>query len=88
MHIQSRTKCNWLRERLEAKSAYKLSNEEKFVAYDRLAWVTLFENYLGSLKIGFVMINGKIKITEINRELKLLLTIWEKTQDSFVFFKK
>eukprot|EP01125_Pyxidicula_operculata_P002765 TRINITY_DN125_c0_g2_i1.p1 TRINITY_DN125_c0_g2~~TRINITY_DN125_c0_g2_i1.p1 ORF type:complete len:997 (-),score=267.81 TRINITY_DN125_c0_g2_i1:88-3078(-) len=47
MHIQDRQKCNWLRERIEnRKNTYVVSKEDRKNLYDRLAWASLFEQYL------------------------------------------
>eukprot|EP01125_Pyxidicula_operculata_P002764 TRINITY_DN125_c0_g1_i1.p1 TRINITY_DN125_c0_g1~~TRINITY_DN125_c0_g1_i1.p1 ORF type:complete len:976 (-),score=270.64 TRINITY_DN125_c0_g1_i1:145-3072(-) len=47
MHIQDRTRCNWLRERLENRNKYyNLSPEGKKLLYERLAMATKFEQYL------------------------------------------
>jgi len=90
MHIQSRTKCNWLRERIENRHAYLLKNEEKLVAYDRLAWATHFEKFLG-IKFsdkrfgcdgGEVMIPG-LKFSSMmleNTVFKILFSEWH-TED-------
>lgn len=46
MHIQDRFRANWIRERFETDDKYKLPKDEKINLLDRLAWATLFEQFL------------------------------------------
>lgn len=46
MHIQDRLRSNWIRERFETEEKYQLSKEQKINLIDRLAWATLFEQFL------------------------------------------
>lgn len=48
MHIPDRDKCNWLREKIETPAAMQFSRERREVIFDRLAWSTLFENFLAT----------------------------------------
>lgn len=48
MHIPDRDKCNWLREKIETPAATQFSRERREVIFDRLAWSTLFENFLAT----------------------------------------
>lgn len=46
MHIQDRFRSNWIRERFETDEKYQLSKDQKINLIDRLAWATLFEQFL------------------------------------------
>ncbi|EEB07374.1 2-oxoglutarate dehydrogenase [Schizosaccharomyces japonicus yFS275] len=46
IHIASREKCNWLRERVEIPSPYSYTVEEKKMIFDRLTWSDSFERFL------------------------------------------
>lgn len=46
MHIQDRAKCNWIRERLETKTKWTFTKEEKKRLLDRLIWAHAFEDFL------------------------------------------
>lgn len=48
MHIQSRDKCNWLRERVEMATVPPLAKERKLQVFDRLAYADHFERYLAN----------------------------------------
>ncbi|KAI9124562.1 hypothetical protein K1719_004484 [Acacia pycnantha] len=48
MHIADREKCNWLRDRIETPAPTQLNRERREVILDRLAWSTLFENFLAT----------------------------------------
>jgi 2-oxoglutarate dehydrogenase E1 component len=48
IHIPSREKCDWIRERVEIPTPYKYSVDEKRRILDRLIWATLFETFLSS----------------------------------------
>jgi 2-oxoglutarate dehydrogenase E1 component len=48
MHIPDRDKCNWLREKIETPATTQFSRERREVIFDRLAWSTLFENFLAT----------------------------------------
>ena len=48
MHINSRDKCNWLRERVELARTPALSKEHKLRVFDRLAHADHFERYLAN----------------------------------------
>lgn len=48
MHISDREKCNWLRDKIETPSATQFNRERREVILDRLAWSTLFENFLAT----------------------------------------
>ncbi|AOA62167.1 Mitochondrial alpha-ketoglutarate dehydrogenase complex component [Komagataella phaffii CBS 7435] len=48
VHIPSREKCDWLRERIEIPTPYKYSVDEKRQILDRLIWSCSFENFLSS----------------------------------------
>jgi 2-oxoglutarate dehydrogenase E1 component len=45
MHIQDRSKCNWIRERIETPIQHQFSKEEKLIILDRLIWATNFEGF-------------------------------------------
>ncbi|KAL1323090.1 hypothetical protein HN51_068118 [Arachis hypogaea] len=48
MHIADRNKCNWLREKIETPTPTQYNRERREVIFDRLAWSTLFENFLAT----------------------------------------
>ncbi|XP_050208860.1 uncharacterized protein LOC126659602 [Mercurialis annua] len=48
MHIQNREKCNWLKDRIETPEPVRYSQERLELFLDRLAWSTLFENFLAA----------------------------------------
>ncbi|KAI9128126.1 hypothetical protein K1719_001119 [Acacia pycnantha] len=48
MHISDREKCNWMRDKIETPLATQFSSERREVILDRLAWSTLFENFLAT----------------------------------------
>lgn len=48
MHIPSRDKCDWIRERVEIPTPFKFSKEQKHQILDRLMWASLFESFLAS----------------------------------------
>nr|KYP75446.1 hypothetical protein KK1_008176 [Cajanus cajan] len=48
MHIPDRGKCNWLREKIETPVPTQYNRERREVIFDRLAWSTLFENFLAT----------------------------------------
>ena len=48
MHIPDRDKCNWLRDKIETPAPTQFNRERREVIFDRLAWSTLFENFLAT----------------------------------------
>lgn len=48
IHIPSREKCDWLRERIEIPTPYKFSADQKRQILDRLMWACEFENFLAT----------------------------------------
>ncbi|KAF7811343.1 2-oxoglutarate dehydrogenase, mitochondrial-like [Senna tora] len=48
MHISDREKCNWLRDRIETPTPRQFTRQRREVILDRLAWSTLFENFLAT----------------------------------------
>lgn len=48
IHIPSREKCDWLRERIEIPTPFKYSVDEKRMILDRLIWSCSFETFLSS----------------------------------------
>lgn len=48
IHIPSREKCDWLRERIEVPVPYKFSPDQKRQILDRLMWACEFENFLST----------------------------------------
>ncbi|KAI4348125.1 hypothetical protein L6164_008884 [Bauhinia variegata] len=48
MHIADREKCNWLRDKIETPTPTQFDCERREVIFDRLAWSTLFENFLAT----------------------------------------
>ncbi|XP_027364385.1 2-oxoglutarate dehydrogenase, mitochondrial-like [Abrus precatorius] len=48
MHIPDREKCNWLRDKIETPTPTHYNRERREVIFDRLAWSTLFENFLAT----------------------------------------
>lgn len=48
MHIPSREKCDWIRQRVEVPEPYKYSTDERRRILDRLMWSTSFEQFLSS----------------------------------------
>eukprot|EP01114_Cavostelium_apophysatum_P002869 TRINITY_DN1256_c0_g1_i1.p1 TRINITY_DN1256_c0_g1~~TRINITY_DN1256_c0_g1_i1.p1 ORF type:complete len:1024 (+),score=305.35 TRINITY_DN1256_c0_g1_i1:177-3248(+) len=51
MHIQDAEAINWIREKFETPTPYSFTTEERTVIFDRLAWATKFERFIG-LKYG------------------------------------
>lgn len=54
MHIQDRSKCNWIRERIETPIQHQFSKEEKLIILDRLIWATNFEGFC-ALKVKIIL---------------------------------
>lgn len=48
IHIPSKERCDWLRERIEIPTPFKYSNDQKRQILDRLIWATLFEAFLAT----------------------------------------
>jgi 2-oxoglutarate dehydrogenase E1 component len=48
IHIPDRTRCDWLRERLEVPTPFKYSIDEKRRILDRLIWSSSFEAFLAT----------------------------------------
>lgn len=48
IHIPSREKCDWLRERIEIPQPYKYTVDQKRQILDRLVWATSFETFLST----------------------------------------
>ena len=48
IHIPSREKCDWLRERIEVPTPYQFSADQKRQILDRLMWACEFENFLST----------------------------------------
>ncbi|EER32356.1 2-oxoglutarate dehydrogenase E1 component, mitochondrial precursor [Candida tropicalis MYA-3404] len=48
VHIPSKEKCDWLRDRIEVPQPYKYSPDQKRQILDRLIWATSFEAFLSS----------------------------------------
>lgn len=48
VHIPSREKCDWLRERIEIPERYKYTIDQKRQILDRLIWATSFESFLST----------------------------------------
>lgn len=48
IHIPSREKCDWLRERIEVPTPYTFSPDQKRQILDRLMWACEFENFLST----------------------------------------
>lgn len=48
IHIPSREKCDWLRERIEIPTPYQYSSDEKRQILDRLIWSSSFESFLST----------------------------------------
>ncbi|KAG7664748.1 KGD1 [[Candida] subhashii] len=48
VHIPSKDKCDWLRERVEIPEPYKYSPDQKRQILDRLIWATSFETFLAN----------------------------------------
>ncbi|ODV87468.1 hypothetical protein CANARDRAFT_26868 [[Candida] arabinofermentans NRRL YB-2248] len=48
VHIPSREKCDWLRERVEIPTPYKYNPDQKRQILDRLIWACEFENFLST----------------------------------------
>lgn len=48
IHIPSREKCEWLRERIEIPSRFKYTVDQKRQILDRLVWATSFETFLST----------------------------------------
>ncbi|XP_004307551.1 PREDICTED: 2-oxoglutarate dehydrogenase, mitochondrial-like [Fragaria vesca subsp. vesca] len=48
MHIAERSKCNWLREKIETPTMMLYNRKRREVFLDRLIWSTQFENFLHS----------------------------------------
>ncbi|KAJ1435522.1 Transketolase-like, pyrimidine-binding domain [Sesbania bispinosa] len=48
MHIADREKCNWLRDKIETPTPTQFNRERREAIFDRLAWSSLFENFLAT----------------------------------------
>jgi 2-oxoglutarate dehydrogenase E1 component len=48
IHIPSREKCDWLRERIEIPTPYNYTTDQKRQILDRLVWATSFETFLST----------------------------------------
>ncbi|RLV93777.1 2-oxoglutarate dehydrogenase mitochondrial [Spathaspora sp. JA1] len=48
VHIPSKEKCDWLRERVEIPTPFKYSADQKRQILDRLIWATSFETFLST----------------------------------------
>lgn len=48
IHIPSREKCDWLRERIQIPQPYKYTVDQKRQILDRLVWATSFESFLST----------------------------------------
>ncbi|BFZ61136.1 2-oxoglutarate dehydrogenase E1 component [Saitoella coloradoensis] len=48
VHIPDRTRCDWIRERVEVPKPYQFSKDEKRRILDRLIWSDSFERFLAS----------------------------------------
>lgn len=48
MHIPSRSKCNWIRDRIETAEPPKFTVEKKLNVLDRLTWGEKFESFLNN----------------------------------------
>ncbi len=48
MHISSRQKCNWIREKFEGRQFKTVSKENRILNYDRLVWANEFQKFLAS----------------------------------------
>lgn len=48
VHIPSKERCDWLRERIEIPEPYKYSADQKRQILDRLIWATSFESFLAT----------------------------------------
>ena len=48
MHISSRQKCNWIREKFEGRQFNTVSKENRILNYDRLVWANEFQKFLAS----------------------------------------
>lgn len=48
MHISDREKCNWLRDKIETPTPVQFNRERREAIFDRLAWSSLFENFLAT----------------------------------------
>jgi len=48
MHIADRHKCNWLRDKIETPTPTQYNREKREAIFDRLAWSSLFENFLAT----------------------------------------
>nr|KYP50752.1 hypothetical protein KK1_027441 [Cajanus cajan] len=48
MHIADRNKCNWLRDKIETPTHTHFNRERREAIFDRLAWSSLFENFLAT----------------------------------------
>uniref|UniRef100_A0A7N0SV57 2-oxoglutarate dehydrogenase, mitochondrial n=2 Tax=Kalanchoe fedtschenkoi TaxID=63787 RepID=A0A7N0SV57_KALFE len=48
MHIPDRTKCNWLRDKIETPTPRQYNKQRREVMLDRLIWSTHFENFLAT----------------------------------------
>jgi len=48
MHVPHRDRCNWMRERIETAEKRTYSKKRKTRILDRLAWSTMFENFLST----------------------------------------
>ena len=48
MHISSRTKCNWIRDKFEGLQYDTVPKETRILNYDRLVWANEFQNFLAN----------------------------------------
>ncbi|QCE12862.1 2-oxoglutarate dehydrogenase, mitochondrial-like [Vigna unguiculata] len=48
MHIADRHKCNWLRDKIETPTLTQFNRDRREAIFDRLAWSSLFENFLAT----------------------------------------
>jgi 2-oxoglutarate dehydrogenase E1 component len=48
MHIASRTKCNWIRDKFEGLQYDTVPKETRILNYDRLVWANEFQNFLAN----------------------------------------
>lgn len=48
MHISSRQKCNWIRDKFESGQFDKVDNKKRILNYDRLVWADEFQKFLAN----------------------------------------
>lgn len=48
MHVSNREKCNWIRDKIKTSSVAQFNRKRQEVILNRLAWSTLFENFLAT----------------------------------------